>query len=119
MDTQERLQQELSNWLSTATLPVTPKELHLSTFEDDLGQEGWEILLTLPRPEGSTWDADALYRTRREIAHHMDEITTEPEESLPGTTLVKITTDDARPEDIAEPDKPEPGIDAIGPEDQS
>lgn len=106
MDRSEELNERVSTWVDSAELPIQPKRIELSTFEDALGQDGWQVTITLPHPIGSTWDQEALFKTRRAISNELDRITAELDAGLPGSTLVNATTDEALDDETALEDTP-------------
>lgn len=88
--------------LQSVELPITPKNVIVSETTDALGDDAWRILLVLPKPDGETWDRDAVFRARRAAINHLDQLAAVDGHELAGHTVAFVTTDEAAPNDIAE-----------------
>ncbi len=101
----------VSDDLSKANLALSPKKIAARPFVDGLGEDAWEVLLILPKPQGETWDRTAVFDARMAAVAAFDRLVDGTTLELPGRTLAMVTTDEAAEEDVAPEDDPEEGED--------
>ncbi|OMH27826.1 hypothetical protein BKD30_02500 [Tersicoccus phoenicis] len=99
--------------LAARPLDLKPKSMNATAVRDGLGEDAWQVTIVLPKPDGATWDAEALFAVRRTVVDAFDGAL-EGRLVLPGQTLAVVTTDEADPADIAAEETPVEGEDPSG-----
>lgn len=93
----------LKSALEDSELSLRPDDIDVVEDTDSFDDAVWKIVLTLPAPEGDTWDSEELYRLRRAAVTAFDALADQDSRVLPGSTFVALRTN-ARESDTAAPD---------------
>ncbi|NQX27318.1 hypothetical protein HQQ81_08140 [Microbacteriaceae bacterium VKM Ac-2854] len=100
---------------------VRVEDVELRSGEDADGQSAWRVTLFLTKPKNrSGWDVDTTRALKRQARLEVDDLTAAAGPALEGATSVDVSTRDAPPSDIAEPEAPVEGESAdLGSEGQA
>lgn len=95
--------------LKASGLPLPPKRVLIHQVTDALDEDAWRLVLVLPAPTGETWDRLDVFKARRAAVDIFDEIATQNQRSVPGSTIALVTTDEASESDTAPRESPGAG----------
>lgn len=95
-------------------LALKPKAVAARPVIDGLGEDAWQLVLTLPKPIGPTWDVEEVFDVRRAAIEAFDDLLAGENLERPGQTLAVVTTDEADEADIAAEELPEEDEDPTG-----
>lgn len=119
MDIATTVRQRLQGQDVLMDSPVTPNEVRVSTYVDELGTEGWLITLVLDTGQDEAWQYGPLTEAKRDVAIAVDKfVSSTPGMSLPGLTLVTVAAAEPDDDDEDEEDDEDASEGASGREDQ-